>query len=122
MGRRVRGQQYCRRALELALVRPHVSLTIGPQIAAEPLPNLVVLTGMNGAGKTQLLEAIANGSVSVDGAELQNPLARIVPFGQIQAQNLNALAPQNVRDRWVIVRDHVRNAFNTAIQQAQRER
>jgi len=37
------------------------------------LPDFVVLTGVNGAGKSHLLEALENGSVSVEGIPQNNP-------------------------------------------------
>lgn len=46
-------------------------------LTSPPLPALTVLTGRNGTGKTQLLEAIANGSVAVLTGGDQVPLQEI---------------------------------------------
>src|SRR6188768_930441 len=56
-------------------IRLRKSRNFGPftQLADQELPDFVVLTGENGSGKTQLLTAVANGSVvaDIDGIELK---------------------------------------------------
>jgi hypothetical protein len=49
--------------MELSFVKPHKSITSFPTVN---LPNFAVITGINGAGKTHLLEAIGLGLISVD--------------------------------------------------------
>lgn len=49
--------------MKLTFVSPHKSINPFQEIE---LPNLVVLTGVNGAGKSHLLEAIENGCVQID--------------------------------------------------------
>ncbi|MFM2311724.1 MAG: hypothetical protein RLZZ04_1000 [Cyanobacteriota bacterium] len=49
--------------MRLTFVKPYKSITSLPQ---NELPNFVILTGVNGAGKTHLIEAIENGSILLD--------------------------------------------------------
>jgi hypothetical protein len=49
--------------MKLTFVSPHKSITPFREI---DLPDFVVLTGVNGAGKSHLLEAIENGCVRID--------------------------------------------------------
>jgi predicted ATPase len=46
--------------MKLSFVKPYKSITSIPNIE---IPDFVVLTGVNGAGKTHLIEAIENGSI-----------------------------------------------------------
>lgn len=49
--------------MKLTLVSAYKSVT---QLPETELPNFVVLTGVNGAGKTHLIEAIERGSIKID--------------------------------------------------------
>jgi predicted ATPase len=49
--------------MRLTFAGPHVSITSLPTVE---LPKFTVLTGLNGAGKSHLLEALENGKVAVD--------------------------------------------------------
>jgi AAA domain, putative AbiEii toxin, Type IV TA system len=49
--------------MKLTFVSPHKSITSFPEI---DLPDFVILTGVNGAGKSHLLEAIENGCARID--------------------------------------------------------
>lgn len=53
--------------ISIASVTPHRSIA---SLERVDLPDLTVITGVNGAGKTHLLEAIYNGSVQVSGIEV----------------------------------------------------
>jgi len=51
------------------------------------LPNFSVLTGLNGSGKTHLLEAISNnefGEVYIDGNKISN--IRYIPFNGLNSK------------------------------------
>ena len=50
--------------MKITLKRPYRSIGA---LSCPELPNFVVLTGRNGAGKTQILQAIRNGSAAVSG-------------------------------------------------------
>lgn len=56
-------------SMRLNFNRPHKSITSFPNIE---LPNFVVLTGVNGAGKSHLLEAIENGPIQIDDIVVAN--------------------------------------------------
>ena len=49
--------------MKISFVEPYKSITFFPQVE---LPDFVVLTGVNGAGKTHFLEAILGGSLRID--------------------------------------------------------
>ena len=53
--------------MKLTFVQRHLSITAFPEIE---LPQLTIVLGLNGSGKSHLLQAIANGSVSNDVAPL----------------------------------------------------
>ncbi|MDH2049637.1 AAA family ATPase [Achromobacter marplatensis] len=55
------------------------------------LPDFVVITGVNGAGKSHLLEAIENGSISVEGIPQNNPHGT----RPIRRFDSNTLVPQD---------------------------
>lgn len=80
--------------MKLNFVSPHLSIKIAESFE---LPALTILTGLNGAGKTHLLEAISNGAIIVEGVPLdQIRIYRVLDFklkagellrgAQIQAQ------------------------------------
>ena len=50
--------------MKLTYVKKHLSVD---QFDDFELPDFAVLTGMNGSGKTHLLQAINNGSITVSG-------------------------------------------------------
>lgn len=50
--------------MQLSFAQRHVSIT---SLAADPLPKFAAITGLNGAGKTHLLQAILAGKVKVAG-------------------------------------------------------
>jgi energy-coupling factor transporter ATP-binding protein EcfA2 len=58
--------------MKLSFTSPHKSITFLPNTE---LPDFVVLTGVNGAGKSHLLEAIENGFIQVDDISV-NPQTR----------------------------------------------
>jgi ATPase subunit of ABC transporter with duplicated ATPase domains len=81
--------------MQLTFVRQHRSIKQFPSIT---LPNFVLLTGLNGAGKTHLLEAIENGSVAVEGIAQQEirrlDRTNIVPQDETR---LDQRSPRNER-------------------------
>jgi energy-coupling factor transporter ATP-binding protein EcfA2 len=56
--------------MRLSFFQPHISITSLVDGGIE-LGNLTVISGLNGSGKSQFLQAIANGSISNDVANLQ---------------------------------------------------
>ena len=61
--------------MKLSFIRPHCSITFLPRQGVE-LGNLTVVTGVNGSGKSQQLEAIENGSIATDVADTNEILRR----------------------------------------------
>ncbi|CAD5984007.1 AAA family ATPase [Planktothrix agardhii 1029] len=55
--------------MKLTFVKPHKSITSLP---STELSDFAVITGVNGAGKTHLVEAIDNGSIQVDDIAINN--------------------------------------------------
>src|SRR2546430_1713718 len=49
--------------MRLTFIRPHLSITAFPDI---DLPRLTIVLGINGVGKSHLLEAIAKGNIGTD--------------------------------------------------------
>lgn len=56
--------------MKLLFQRPFKSIR---NLEAVELPDFVVLTGVNGAGKSHLLEAIENGSINIEGVQPNDP-------------------------------------------------
>lgn len=81
--------------MKLTFVRPHKSLIFCPSIE---LPDFVVLTGVNGAGKSHLLEAIENSCVQVDDIVLDNQRKPIRRFDWMNLipQDSGAFAPSQI--------------------------
>jgi ABC-type lipoprotein export system ATPase subunit len=97
--------------MRLHFVKPHSSITAS--VTNDDLANFIVLSGPNGSGKTHLLEAIDNGSVTLDGVPPgpENVVRRFVS-NQLVAQNEGAQTSGAFRDSWV--------NFETQATQAQR--
>ncbi|MDQ6949039.1 MAG: ATP-binding protein [Actinomycetota bacterium] len=57
--------------MELQFVTPYKSIT--EPLADETFPDFLVVSGLNGSGKTHLLEAIMNGHIVVDGISVARP-------------------------------------------------
>lgn len=112
----------------LRFQRPHLSIT---ELETRALPDFTILTGVNGSGKSHLLQAIENRSVGIDG--LTNP--RIVHFNaetfrldnepQFTAQQieqerytawdqLNKLNNVNVRQNLINLRQQSKGALSKA--------
>lgn len=70
--------------MKLTFGQPHLSLRNFPET---DLPDLVLLTGVNGSGKTHLLQAIQSGLVQVDEASS--------PGKDIRSFNWNTLVPND---------------------------
>jgi energy-coupling factor transporter ATP-binding protein EcfA2 len=86
--------------MKLQFVKPHSSITAS--VTDEDLANFIVLSGPNGSGKSHLLEAIDNGSVTVDGVSPgQGNVVRRFVSNQLVAQNDGAQTSGAFRDSWV---------------------
>ena len=57
--------------MRLQFVSEYKSIT-GP-ISNQDLPNFLVISGLNGSGKTHLLEALAGGNMAVEGLSTVRP-------------------------------------------------
>lgn len=82
-----------RKVMKLEFIKKHKSVY---QLQSEELPSFIVLTGLNGSGKSHLLEAIENGSVSVDGQannphEPQNNSFRMFTWNTLVPQNMGSV-------------------------------
>lgn len=81
--------------MKLTFVSPHKSITPFREL---DLPDFVVLTGVNGAGKSHLLEAIENGCVRIDDIETGSETKPIRRFDwtNLVPQDGVAIAPSQV--------------------------
>ncbi|MEZ5993433.1 MAG: ATP-binding protein [Planctomycetota bacterium] len=73
------------------------------------LPEFTVVTGINGCGKTQLLEAILHGRIAVDSIESQNIMLR-VSSNLTESRNSNPAPQQVSRERYLVVKQFLSNA------------
>jgi ABC-type transport system involved in cytochrome c biogenesis ATPase subunit len=86
------------------------------------LPDFVVMTGVNGAGKTHLLEAIANGSVQIDGIPIggSNQPIRLFNWSNLVPNDSGSINPsQLLQERytlWSELSNHI-NRFRPSIYQ-----
>lgn len=81
--------------MRLSFLRIHKSIASFPETE---LPNFVVLTGVNGAGKSHLLEAIENGSMQIDDIVVNNQTRPIRRFdwANLIPQDTGAFAPYQI--------------------------
>lgn len=81
--------------MKLSFLKIHKSIASFPEIE---LPNFVVLTGVNGAGKSHLLEAIENGSMQIDDIAVNNQTRPIRRFDwtNLIPQDTGAFAPYQI--------------------------
>lgn len=97
--------------MRLTFVRPHKSITSFPE--AE-LPDFVILTGVNGAGKTHLVEAIENGSIQIDNITLNNQTRpiRLFNWTNLVPNDSGAFAPYQITQEryglWNELSQHIR--------------
>jgi len=78
--------------MKLSFVRPHKSIRAIPNLE---IPDFVVLTGVNGAGKTHLLEAIEKGCILVDNITIdeQTKPIRLFNWMNLVPNDSGAIAP-----------------------------
>ncbi|WP_413173675.1 AAA family ATPase [Anabaena azotica] len=78
--------------MKLSFVKPYKSITFLPETE---LPDFVVLTGVNGAGKTHLLEAIEKGYILVDNITIDEQIkpVRFFNWMNLVTQDSGAIAP-----------------------------
>lgn len=81
--------------MRLSFLKAHKSIASFP---VTELPNFVVLTGVNGAGKSHLLEAIENGSIQIDDIVINNETRPIRRFDwtNLIPQDTGAFAPSQI--------------------------
>jgi predicted ATPase len=60
--------------IALRFLKPHRSIFVLPSVE---LPDFAVITGINGSGKSHLLEAIKNGAIRIDGVEANDADMRL---------------------------------------------
>jgi predicted ATP-binding protein involved in virulence len=81
--------------MQLSFLKIHKSIISFPNTE---LPNFVVLTGVNGAGKSHLLEAIENGSMQIDNIvvnQYTRPIRRF-DWTNLIPQDTGAFAPYQI--------------------------
>lgn len=97
--------------MRLSFIRSHKSITSLPETE---LPNFVVLTGVNGAGKTHLVEAIENGCIQVDNIVLDNQTRpiRLFNWANLVPQDSGAFAPYQITQErhgfWTEISQHIK--------------
>jgi len=97
--------------MRLSFLRIHKSIASFPETE---LPNFVVLTGVNGAGKSHLLEAIENGSMQIDDVVVNNQTRPIRRFDgtNLIPQDTGAFAPYQITQErygfWNEISQHVK--------------
>ena len=81
--------------MRLSFLKIHKSIVSFPEIE---LPNFVVLTGVNGAGKSHLLEAIENSSIQVDDIVVNDQTRPIRRFdwASLTPHDTGAFAPYQI--------------------------
>lgn len=96
--------------MKLTFVKPHKSITSLPNVE---LSDFVVLTGVNGAGKTHLVEAVENGSVKIDSIALNNQTRpiRLFNWSNLVPNDSGAFAPyhitQEIYGLWKEISQHI---------------
>ncbi|WP_341730839.1 AAA family ATPase [Microcoleus sp. EPA2] len=106
--------------MRLSFLKIHKSITSFPDTE---LPNFVVLTGVNGAGKSHLLEAIENGSMQIDDIVVNNQTRPIRRFDWMNLipQDTGAFAPYQITQErygfWNEFSQHIKE-FRPQISQA----
>jgi ABC-type multidrug transport system ATPase subunit len=96
--------------MKLSFRKTHKSILSFPDIE---LPNFVVLTGVNGAGKSHLLEAIENGSMQVDDILIDQtrPIRRF-DWTNLIPQDTGAFAPYQINQEryglWNELSQHIK--------------
>jgi ABC-type branched-subunit amino acid transport system ATPase component len=86
--------------MKLTFVSPHKSITPFREL---DLPDFVVLTGVNGAGKSHLLEAIENGCVRIDDIETDSetkPIRRFDWTNLIPQESIAVTPSQIAQERY----------------------
>lgn len=96
--------------MRLTFVKPHKSINSFPET---DLPDFVILTGVNGAGKTHLVEAIENGSIQIDNL-VHNPQTRpirLFNWTNLVPKDSGAYAPYQVTQEkyglWSEISQHI---------------
>lgn len=112
--------------MKLSFLKIHKSIASFPETE---LPNFVVLTGVNGAGKSHLLEAIENGSMQIDDIAVNNqprPIRRF-DWTNLIPQDTGAFAPYQITQErygfWSEISQHIkeyRPQISQALQQLNR--
>lgn len=98
--------------MKLTFVKPYKSIISFPEIELE---DFVILTGVNGAGKTHLVEAIENGSVQIDNITVNNQTRpiRLFNWTNLVPNDTGAFAPyqitQEIYALWNELSQHIRN-------------
>lgn len=106
--------------MRLSFLKIHKSIASFPETE---LPNFVVLTGVNGAGKSHLLEAIENGSMQIDDIIVNNQTRPIRRFDgtNLIPRDTGAFAPYQITQErygfWNEFSQHVKE-FRPQISQA----
>tara|TARA_R110002072_G_scaffold75610_7_gene177840 strand:- start:1171 stop:3156 length:1986 start_codon:yes stop_codon:yes gene_type:complete len=97
-------------------------------LANTTLPDLTILTGLNGSGKSQFLEAIANGSIQLTD-EVGVQVSHQPNVGHIKKYDWNTLIPNNSgaidpntlyqqrNSQWYDIEKHLRNDRNKLLAQ-----
>ena len=100
--------------MELNFVRAFNSIT--HPITTEEVSDFVVLSGPNGSGKTNLLEAIRNGAIEVDGVAESpgSPSIRLYTLAQLANTSESELKAEAVTGAWVAVNDEVQRLISQA--------
>ncbi len=82
--------------MQLSFVKTHLSITSFP-IAI--LPDFTLITGLNGAGKSHLLQAILSGAVATDVATPNTPTQdiRLFDWNSLVPQDTGAFASESLR-------------------------
>jgi len=82
--------------------------SIRGSICDTEIPNLVVLSGPNGSGKTQLLEAISVEALRLGGLDASRPV-RLFTLGQLVTPASEAAPLSSFEERWASVPEMARN-------------
>lgn len=79
--------------ISLHFSKPHKAILALPKT---DLPDFAVVTGVNGSGKSQLLEAIKNGSIKIDGIQPNDADIRLFSWATLVPGSSSAADPINL--------------------------
>jgi len=95
--------------VKLSLIRPYRSLIDLPELE---LPDFVLLTGQNGAGKTHLLEALRDGAATADIAPQSDQDVRLFNWGTLSPRVEESFSSEILTQERVALFNSIKNLYD----------